>query len=368
MSRAYLVRFDETAALRQDWVSMVYDSFDLVKGLSTASVKKTYTTLSMLVRNLAEACVRGRALSIPITACGASRAVRDRVIDALHIMGVIDSIKTGYSYRIGDVVKKEFTALCPTHKAFSAIDHREYKVSEKWAVVDRVAGKDVPIKSRRDEHAFLVAFAKYSQRRCNIPIHHFRRVFNSGEQFGGRVYSPFQQMPKVVRESILIDDGQTVEVDYMASQIRLAFALIGAPLTEDPYSGYDVSREVAKKAINVMLNAKRPMQVFRDSRYSSLFGWDAEQANAFAACVYARYPDFKRLVGVDIGKRLQRLEGDITGLLMREFKARGEVILPVHDSYIVREDLKGVLVDAMAVAWDNVVSVERRNFNNEGLL
>lgn len=360
-----MVRFDDAAVLRQDWISMVYDSFDLVKGLPAQSVRKTYSLLCMLVRNLAEACVRGRYLSIPITACRASRAVRARVIDALHIMGVIDDVKIGYSYPTVDTVYKEFTKLYPSVKVFDAIDNRALSVSEKWSVVNRVDGADVPIKARKSEHQFLVSFAKHTQRRCNIPIHHFRRVFNGGEQFGGRVYSPFQQMPKATREHILIDGEPTIEVDYSASQIKLAFALIGAPLTEDPYVGYEVERDVAKKAINIMMNARRPLQVFRDSRYSALFGWDAERAKCFMACVYARYPDFKRLIGVDIGKRLQRLEGDITGLLMREFKTMGEVILPIHDSYIVRRDLKPVLVDAMSTMRENVVSVERCNFNNE---
>lgn len=363
-----MVRFDDGVSLRQDWVSMVYDSFDLVKGLPAQSVRKAYGFLEMLVRNLAEACVRGRYLSIPITACRVSRTVRARVIDALHLMGVIDDVSIGYSYPSADSVDKEFTRLYPSIKVFDAIDHRDLVVSEKWSVVNRVSGVDVPIKARKTEHQFLVSYAKHTQRRCNIPIHHFRRVFNGGEQFGGRVYSPFQQMPKASREHILIDGESTVEVDYAASQIKLAFALIGAPLSEDPYSGYDVDRDVAKKAVNIMMNARRPMQVFRDSRYSALFGWDADSSKRFMACVYARYPDFKRLVGVDIGKRLQRLEGDITGLLMREFKSMGEVILPIHDSYIVRKSLKPVLVDAMSTMWENVVSVERCNFNDERLL
>lgn len=364
MASLYLARLDDTATLRQEWVSMMYDSFDLTRGLGRASASNMLGTLKTLLRNLSEACVRGRYLSIPITACRASRVARNRILDVLQTAGIVDDVKIGYSRPIDGVLYKELTSMRPTPKVFDAIDHRDYKVSEKWAVVNRVSGEDVPIRRRVDENRLLTGVAKHAQRRCNVPIHHFRRVFNSGEEFGGRVYSPYQQMPKAHRAHIMIDGEDTVEVDYMASQIRLGFALLGSPLDGDPYSGLGVERDVAKKAINVMLNARRPAQVFRDSRYSSLFGWDAERAIAFMEQVYSRHPEFKLLVGVDIGKRLQRLEGDIATHLMRDFKAAGEVILPVHDSYIVRKGARDFLVELMDKAWHNVVSVERGNFFN----
>ena len=86
-----------------------------------------------------------------------------------------------------------------------------------------------------------------------------RRIFNDGTFLhGGRMYAFWQNIPRQLRKYLLINGSPVAELDYSACQIRL---LYHAMLKQDykggcPYSLPGVSRDLAKKAAIITLNAK----------------------------------------------------------------------------------------------------------------
>jgi hypothetical protein len=92
---------------------------------------------------------------------------------------------------------------------------------------------------------------------------HLTAIFNNSSwEDGGRLYSTvyrgvysYQTLSKDERKCIQINGNATVELDYSSLHLTMLYAKKGLTLEKDPYD-FDVCRDLAKKAILVLINAK----------------------------------------------------------------------------------------------------------------
>lgn len=176
------------------------------------------------------------------------------------------------------------------------------------------------------------------------------RSFSRGSfEVGGRFYgAAWQQMPKRWRQRILIDDEAVVELDYGSLHPRLLhhmYLRVEAP--DDCYAGIDLPRDLAKRAVSMMLNAEngvaRAPEWFRVD--------DAGMAwKAVRDAVTAGLPRLRPYFGTGIGLKLQRVDSDMAEQVMLHFAGQGIPCLGVHDSFLVAErhaeELEAVMREA----------------------
>ena len=202
-------------------------------------------------------------------------------------------------------------------------------------------------------------------RKCQL-----RRLFRDNLDYGGRWYGPWwQNIPSRARKALMIDGKQTVEIDFSACQIRLAYGVCGL---RDPMDGqvdnrerknelYDipgVDRGAAKSAALIMLNARN-----RTAAARALAEWLSEQNAQLAEntvykealriidAVVGHFAELTPVWFSDLGLRLQRIDGDICARVQGAFRKRGILVLSVHDSFIIAQQHEEKLRSAMSEAF-----------------
>jgi hypothetical protein len=324
-----------------------------------------------LTGNLVEAYLFKRSLALKISDPKPSPRAKKRILETLEELGFIGEIRKGYAFskekaRAG-LPRFDLTKVEPTSKVLELFDPGLVKPSKSWSVVLRAEEKEIPVKQLAEEHKLLYTCALRFQKQVNVPIRSFRRIFSGDLESGGRVYSNYQQMSQEDRGLIRIGNEKTVELDYQCNQIRMLFSLLGAPNTDDVYSGFSEDRGVVKKAMNVLVNTKNPKRVLCDRRWEAPFRWTSERAEDFMSEVFSRYPVLEKVQGSGLGLKLQKLEGDIALEVMKHALYNNTVVLPVHDSFIVKESEAEHFRRVMDETWEKIV-VSSKNYGKTDFL
>ena len=178
------------------------------------------------------------------------------------------------------------------------------------------------------------------------------RVFNRDFSLGGRFAWPFwHSMPGALRTDLQIDGQPTVELDYEFLHPRLLSALTGKNWGDgDPYVLDGFERREGKGAFQTLVNAKDAQSAilavaekYRTQGVPNAY----EQARSIIEAIIARHPQFEPYWCLDLGRRLQNIDSGICAEVQAEMRARGEVVLSVHDSFIVRQTAEHVLREVM---------------------
>jgi hypothetical protein len=247
--------------------------------------------------------------------------------------------------------------------------------------------RDINLRLRSDPDKETIDFSR--RRLC--------RIFKNGNwNTGGRFYGGWwQSVPREYRKHIRIEGKVTVEMDYSTIHPRILYGKENEDCPDDAYAipGWDGpdwyydqdGREIIKKAFNQLLNSKLKMK--SESQWH-LFspdltpnpiptGWnnlnknkkDQAQRQHFKDQTGKEYEDLIRDIAAyhePIQKHfftkawswLQRLDSDIAENVMVDLFGQGIVVLPVHDSFIVRVGFQGYLSGAMNRAYQEVVGVK----------
>ncbi|RWQ14816.1 hypothetical protein [Mesorhizobium sp.] len=182
------------------------------------------------------------------------------------------------------------------------------------------------------------------------------RVYNGGWTLGGRLYGGWwQQVRSRDRQHFVIDGGATCEVDYEMLHPRLVYAAAGRKLDGDAYTLDGWDRQVCKRAFNILLNA--------DGYHSALgailpyVGENRQAAAELIADIKRHHSAVADRFHSGVGLRLQNLDSEMAKSVLHELTVRqGITVLPVHDSFIVREDHRADLVDAMDRAFSRAAA------------
>ncbi len=195
------------------------------------------------------------------------------------------------------------------------------------------------------------------------------RVFNNGEfQYGGRFYANYQTLPKKFRKHIVINGEPTVEWDYAAHHIRIAYHKEGIDYREDPYmamTGDKSERTVFKLLSLVVINAEDDvgaLQGFRNSNRAKLKELLGDLTDATLKPLLDRFreahPKITHYLHSGAGVEFQNIDSRITERILMEMTAQGIPCLPIHDSYIVPVRHQECLKQAMIACYKEEMGFE----------
>jgi hypothetical protein len=182
----------------------------------------------------------------------------------------------------------------------------------------------------------------------NVFLH---RVFAQGSMSkGGRFYGAWwQQIPSKVRCRILINQDKTVECDFSGLACAMLYAMEGLSLTTDAYDiGLDFSqdkrqRPLVKRYLNAVLNDSSKKYTLKPNELEILGLTHAELHDRLSKLHAPIAKHFNTGVGVE----LQCQDSEIAQEVMLRLMDKGEVCLPIHDSFIVRVQAVALLYKTM---------------------
>ena len=207
------------------------------------------------------------------------------------------------------------------------------------------------------------------------------RAFNRDMTRAGRINNKFQNLANrrvPIRKNTLIDGQEIAEPDFSCNHLRMASAVVGEDLPDDPYQAIadhiglpkKLGRGWVKRVLTRCLGAVAPNQRDGSMKRLAIATEGKEQITvetfrAIQAATESLYPwtRSQKFFFNDLGARMQKLEGDIA-LLMIEWALEQEIpLLPVHDSYAVRKQDEQRTREQMDVAWSVVVNLHKSRAN-----
>ena len=216
-----------------------------------------------------------------------------------------------------------------------------------------------------DEQLDEVVAKMSSPKNRNPRIHlnrvQLRRIFSQGSMsLGGRFYDGWwQQLPSVFRPHIAINGKPTVEIDYSAMAIRILYSRKGIdyPSENDPYDlslpqwqgSKDPRRREIKTFINALLNDEEEKYRLSKEAEGVLGLNHIELFEAFRS----QHPLLADLIGTKAGLEAMYIDSQIAEIVMLEGVKQGILILPIHDSFIIRakyeQGLKRLMQEAFRI-------------------
>jgi len=218
-----------------------------------------------------------------------------------------------------------------------------------------------------------------------------RRVFNNGSwEDGGRFYGPWwQNVPKLWREKIRINDEQTIEWDYSGLHIILLYALKGLNYWEvdsrDPYKlaggeQEESLRALLKIVLLVVVNSKDIKEALKGINWHihqtvEQHIWIKEEQIEIKDVVnefVERHKPIEEYFFSAMGVRLQYLDSVIAEKVIKELTLRNIPCLAIHDSFITTRQEEQYLEEAMEMAIEEgvveIVGTEVTNKMKRNLL
>ena len=248
------------------------------------------------------------------------------------------------------------------------------KLLEKYNEILRQTFIDIPFLEK--------TYLEYKGRKHNINQHSklVRRIFSKGSfDKGGIFYGGWwQRIGEKQRDKILIDDRETIEIDYKSLHPVLAYAKKGIDfwkrINTTRYSyfndAYDVPtfgikdkedcRAVVKLLFLTALNTKNEKECFEAFRDQ----WDYEEysykclfSNTFLQelldSIRDRHYQIDDMFCSGVGIDLQKWDIDIVEYIVSDFTERGIPILCINESFIIWKEQVDLLVNNMhtAIKW-----------------
>lgn len=188
-----------------------------------------------------------------------------------------------------------------------------------------------------------------------------RRIFNNDSWAqGGRFYGGWwQKINKELRPYILIDGCPSVEADFKALHPSLLYHSAGLNMPSDPYDPDfigcpDVDRKYIKKAFNALINTSstvREPQGYGTANSGTSWGDLLKQIETAHASIKGAFRSGQGLF-------LQHTDSNIAEMILLHFARQGKPCLPIHDSFVVRQDDLGELIAVMKGAAKEVAGIE----------
>jgi hypothetical protein len=175
-----------------------------------------------------------------------------------------------------------------------------------------------------------------------------RRIFSRGSMsIGGRLYGGWwQSIPSVYRPHIMIDDHLTCEVDFSTISLRIIYASVGESIDPEAdlydigltgWSGEDDPRRKSIKVfVNAMMNDERGNFRLPKTTLDSI-GLTHEKLKAKVLDCHSKIAE-KLTDGVGLSTQL--LDSQIAERVILSMLAHDILVLPIHDSFIVRRGME----------------------------
>ena len=194
-----------------------------------------------------------------------------------------------------------------------------------------------------------------------------RRIYARGSlEKGGRFYGGWWQgVPSEYRGHILIDGKKTVEVDYSGMSLRIWHAMNDLPLSpkHDIYNlGFndwqgdsDPRRKPIKKFLNAALNDEKGNYRLPKEELETL-GFVSHKD--LRARLFATYPQLEEAIHAGIGLETQFMDSQIAMMVMDSMMRDEILVLPIHDSFIIRAGFQQTLQKVMVAAFAQLLGAK----------
>ena len=190
-----------------------------------------------------------------------------------------------------------------------------------------------------------------------------RRIFTRKIGLHGRFYGGWwQSVPSKFRPHITIDGYNTSEVDYSTNSLRILYARENITVDDD-IDLYDIGisnynpekRDLIKEYTNAIIND--PKGNFRlDNKSLSKLGLNH---NKLKDMVYKTHERINKYFGVeDEGLKVMYLDSRIAEDILLNLLKNKVVVLPIHDSFIVRTSHRLDLEYQMNKSFKKIMGVK----------
>lgn len=193
-----------------------------------------------------------------------------------------------------------------------------------------------------------------------------RRIFSRGDlNKHGRFYNGWwQSVPSIYRQHITIDGYKTSEVDYSNMSLRIVYALQGIErdVDDDLYDigldnwlgGDDPRRKLIKVFVNALMNDETGNYKLKKPELRTL-GLTHEKL--LALVLKAHEPIADKLTA-GFGLSTTFLDSQIAELVIMAMQYDNIVVLPIHDSFIIRTCYEQWLEIVMKAAFKDVTGAD----------
>ncbi|MDC0435882.1 hypothetical protein OAL69_01670 [Pelagibacteraceae bacterium] len=208
-------------------------------------------------------------------------------------------------------------------------------------------------KNKEEEYKYSLNFSKVTL--C--------RIFSKNNlKLGGRFYRGWwQSVPKKFRPHITIDGYKTSEVDYSTMSLRILYSKenITIPDNKDLYdiglvgskSYLKNARELVKEYTNAILNDTKG--TFRlDNKKLSILKLSHKELKDK---VFNAHRPISKYFSTGIGLETMFTDSQIAENIMLHYLKEGIVVLPIHDSFIIRAGFELDLNNTMISIFYNLV-------------
>ena len=264
-------------------------------------------------------------------------------------------------------IKQDYIVL--KNKDKNPIKYRSNKEVLQWrSNLERINKRfsETRIALEMDDNLYQVLAERLNQQRDRVDFFpdfthtSLHRVFNNSSfDQGGRFYGGWwQSIPREFRKYITINHKPTEEVDYSGHHLRILYAKEEKELTRYPYEVDDDSRNTEdlikdrKDATLIMLNCNNRIKAFNTIKSEGI-----KQAQFIMDEIIERHDPIKDQFFTGIGNSLMKEDSIIAEEVMLEMLKLNHIVLPVHDSFIVRNsatfELKPIMEKVFAKHYKN---------------
>jgi hypothetical protein len=226
---------------------------------------------------------------------------------------------------------------------------------------------------------------KKRRRQSNKPVfvnitHHdkfVRRIFNN-KRFsdGGRFYGGWwQRIDTKFRKDIRMNNSPTVEIDYSALHVILAYSEAGIDYwqttNKDPYdlpvrgvNNPEHCRDITKLFLLLSLNASDGQALYKAFRnelnYREYpYSFPDDVLSQLLDTIKEHHPDISHMICSGAGLRLMNIDSRICDYVIADFVRTDTPTLTVHDSFIVQIGEEDRLNQLMKEAFNEVTKKAR---------
>ncbi len=194
------------------------------------------------------------------------------------------------------------------------------------------------------------------------------RIFSrSSYEKGGRYYSAFQQWPSLQRQQLMIDGKPVVEIDYKSLHPSLLYQAVGRECPQDSYTIAGFDRPTVKRAFNILINRSKPENCWRSFVY--FLGITKEPAMVLEQALRSLHSPIERFFGTGKGLELQHFDSLLCEAVIDYMMTQANsIVVPVHDSFIVKETDLESLSEALEYAESEAAKKTGRKPRNLVLL
>lgn len=203
------------------------------------------------------------------------------------------------------------------------------------------------------------------------------RIYSKGSySSGGRFYSLWQSYRSQLRLHLRIDGEPVCEVDYCFLHPALLYLEKGLHLEHDPYEVAGFPRSIAKVGFQILLNSKRPfppissLAYFLNKKKSGkggrkdpdwqAFTFDADCCRRLAEALAERNSEIADSFCKGKGLELQHTDSILASAVLQAFVRQhpGTMVIPVHDSFIVKQRDLPILLAALEHAERSLAALK----------